>query len=206
MPIDADVETHPLGTDLKDMEYRQLAMFVMSEFALALGLPTSRIPFMMTGEGGSANKGELSGNSEDSYQDLINTRRKDFEDGWNRVFRPAGFTFRFRRTNRQDDVRETTAMMNRTTNLLSIQDSLFKAKKRLTLDAHLAMLSGTKMNILAEDVEDIPAADLMPGEGPGAMAGMGSANQPSKMDSRGRVTGDMAASKKRSATNKGVTA
>src|SRR3990167_907413 len=101
MPVDAELKVFPLGTNLKDMEYRELAMFIISEFLLALGLPVSRVPFLMSGSGGAANKGELSGNSEDSYQKKINSRRTLWENAWNAVFRKAGFTFRFRRDNLQ---------------------------------------------------------------------------------------------------------
>lgn len=50
------------------MEYRELAMFLISEFLLAIGVPTTRVPFLMTGSGGAANSGNLAGDSEQSYQ------------------------------------------------------------------------------------------------------------------------------------------
>lgn len=208
MALDTDVQVHALGTELKDMEYRELAMFVISVFALALGLPTSRVPFLMTGSGGSANKGELSGNSEDSYQGKINSRRMAWENAWNVVFRKAGFTFKFRRTNLQDDVRETTAMMNRTNNVVNIQNSLAMAGKTLTTNTLLAFLSGTKTNLTEEDVETLtiqpPVAPLSASSSPSA--GMGGSNQPSAMSNRAHVTQQRSDSKKRSATNNGVSA
>jgi HK97 family phage portal protein len=200
MPIDAEVETHALGTDLKDMEYRELAMFIISEFALALGLPTSRVPFLMTGSGGSSNKGELSGNSEDSYQTKLNARRCAFENKWNKVFKKAGFTFKFRRDNLQDDVRETQASTQRSAYVTEVQNSLFKSKKRLKLSAHLALLSGTKMNIEEDDVEDVPEEDLMP-MGPAPMAGRGGPLSPKDIDMKGKVSKDKSQAKKGTAFN-----
>jgi len=202
MPIDAEIETHALGTELKDMEYRELAMFIISEFALALGLPTSRVPFLMTGSGGSSNKGELSGNSEDSYQTKINSRRTIWENGWNKVFRKAGFTFKFRRDNLQDDVRETQAAVQRSAYVSEVQNSLFKAKKKLKLNAHLALLSGSKMNISEDDVEDVPKEDQFQQEQfPSPVGGAGGKMQPNSSQLGSKVTQDKAIAKDKTSFN-----
>lgn len=203
MPIDAEVSIHPLGTDLKDMEYRELAMFIISEFALALGLPTSRVPFLMTGSGGSSNKGELSGNAEDSYQTKINSRRKQWENSWNKIFKKAGFMFKFRRDNLQDDVRETQASVQRSAFVTGVQDSLFKSKKRLRLPAHLALLSGRQVNITEEDIEDVPEEDQMPFAPAGAIGGIGGEMQPGKLENSSKVTKDKSAAKEKTAFNNG---
>lgn len=155
LPIDAEVQVHKLGTDLKDMEYRELAMFALSEFCLALGVPTSRIPFLMTGSGGNANRGEMSGNSEDSYQKKVNNRRLNWESKWNKVFSKSGFIFRFRRDNVMDEVKETQAASQRSAFVLSTQNVLRNAGKELTEDALVQLLSGTKKNISLEDLKDL---------------------------------------------------
>lgn len=201
MPIDAEIETHEMGTAMKDMEYRELAMFIISEFALALGLPSSRVPFLMTGSGGTSNKGELSGNSEDAYQAKINARRTIWENGWNKVFRRAGFTAYFRRTNLQDDVRETQASSQRAAYVVSVQTSLAKAQKQLTLQAHLELLSGTKTNLSEEDVEDM--AIMVVNDMGGASAGMGGPMQPDNK-SKSTVGRDYQAAKEKTASNNGV--
>ncbi len=203
MPIDAEIGVEPLGTDLKDMEYRELAMFIISEFALALGMPTSRVPFLMSGSGGASNKGELSGNSETSYQTKINSRRSIMENGWNKVFRKAGFTFRFRRDNLQDDVRETQASTQRAAYVIQVQNSLMKAGKQLALDSHLAMLSGTKINLTEEDVEDVEQEQVMGGQ-LNALAGPGGKMQPSNLNIKSQVTQDKSAFKEKTASNNGV--
>jgi len=209
MPIDGDVTVHPMGVGLKDMEYRQLAMFCISEFALALGLPTSRVPFLMTGDGGSSNKGELSGNSEDSYQVKINSRRMIWENAWNKVFRKAGFTFKFRRDNLQDDVRETQASTQRAAYVAGIQTSLYKSGKQLKIPAHLALLSGSKVNIDEEDIEDVDLEGistklqlLEKGHfGNGAVAGLGGPMQPGAIDNQSKVSKDKSAAKEKTASN-----
>jgi len=203
MPIDAEVDAIPLGTNLKDMEYRELAMFLISEFALALGLPSSRVPFLMTGSGGTSNKGELSGNSEDSYQTKINARRSIWENAWNKVLRKAGFTFYFRRTNLQDDVRETQASTQRASYVSEVQNSLMKSQKKLTLQAHLQLLSGTKVNISEEDVEDMDMSLILNPIGESPIAGQGGKMQPNNK-SKSTVGQDFQASKEKTATNNGV--
>jgi len=203
MPIDGEVTVHPVGVGLKDMEYRELAMFCISEFALAVGIPISRVPFMMTGSGGSSNKGELSGNSEDSYQSKINSRRMIWENSWNKVFRKAGFTFKFRRDNLQDDARETMASQQRATYVMAMQSSLKMAGKQLTIPAHLSLLSGSKMNISEEDVEEFDVSIMeaqMIEQGP---TGPGQKEQPGKMNNKSKVSQDKSQSKQRTASNNG---
>ena len=204
MPVDAEITVHKMGTDLKDMEYRELAMFVISQYALSLGLPTSRIPFMMTGKGGTTGKGQLSGNTEDSYQDLINARRMVFENAWNPVFMDAGFTFKFRRDNLQDDIRETQASANRAAAMMSYQKSLAMVGVKFDLDAHLAFLSGKRMNFTRDDIE--PLADT---DSRGDNINMGeilNSMQTEKSDTKGRTTQDISDAKKQTATNEGVSA
>lgn len=203
MPIDGDVSVHPLGVGLKDMEYRELAMFCLSEFGLALGMPTSRIPFLMTGSGGSSNKGELSGNSEDSYQSKINARRKKHENSWNKVFRKAGFTYKFRRDNLQDDVRETQASQQRATYVMATQSSLKMAGKQLTIQAHLALLSGSKQNISEEDVEDFDV-EILESQMIQGPTGPGEEGQPNKMNNKSKVSQDKSLAKQATASNNGV--
>lgn len=184
MPLDAEVKVWPLGTSLKDMEYRELAMFVISEFMLALGVPTSRVPFLMTGSGGTANKGELSANTEDAYQKKINNRRLNWEDRWNTVFEKAGFIFQFRRDNLQDEVRETQAAQQNIQKVISIQDSLAKSGKQLTTQAHLQFLSGKKRDVSEEDVEEMDKDLFMMRSSPSNMASQNS--KPSNSITEGR--------------------
>jgi len=200
MPIDIEVGAIPLGEKLKDMEYKELAMFALSDFCLALGVPTSRIPFMTTGSGGTSNKGELSGTSEDAYQRKVNNRRTKWEDAWNPVFAKAGFTFKYRRDNLQDEVRETTAASQRTAFVASVQDNLQRLNKQLTIETALEMLSGSKINIGVDDIED-----YKPSEFTQDLVGVkptGNLLPNSQLNSR--VSKDNADSKTRTATNNGV--
>jgi hypothetical protein len=212
MPIDAEVGAIPLGEKLKDMEYRELAMFAISEFCLSLGLPTSRVPFMMVGSGGTSNKGELSGNSEDAYQKKINNRRLMWENSWNPVMSKANFTFKFRRDNLQDDIRETQAAAQRVTYVQGVMTNLKALNKQLSLQATLELLSGTKRNIDIDDVEEYIIPQYVEDE-----MNMQTESDNSKMEMqndmkmrntqlKSKVSGDRMASKMRTASNNGVSA
>lgn len=154
LAVDGDVGVHPLSTSLKDMEYRELAMFVVSEFLLAIGVPTTRVSLLMQGAGGATNTGNLAGDAEQAYQKKINSRRLQWERRLNPLFRKLGFTFKFRRDNVQDEVRETQATQMRYSSVGELQRVLNSAGKQLKEHVLLEMLSGTKINVQSDDVED----------------------------------------------------
>lgn len=204
MPIDAEVGAIPLGASMKDMEYRELAMFAVSEFCLAIGMPTSRVNYLMTGSGGTSSKGELSGNSEDAYQKKINNRREAWETVWNTIFSKAGFTVKFRRDNLQDEVRETQAATQRTAYVQGVLDNLSKVNKQLSVDAILQLLSGTKKNLSVDDLEEFSVPEHVEDM-------MQQNDTPDKNDMKqrdtalkSRVSNDRMASKMRTASNNGV--
>jgi hypothetical protein len=204
MPIDADVSVHPLGTNIKDMEYQQLAMFVISEFCLAMGLPISRVPMIMTGSGGPTNRGEISGSSDDAYEEKKNARRKRWEEAWNPHFSKLGFTFKFRRTNLQDDIRESSAATQRAAFVSSVQNSLANVGKKLSLQAHLELLSGSKRDIYEEDVEDIPK-EMMFSQNTSNLSNLNMTRfKPSENDIKSRNAAENEAYKESTATNYGV--
>jgi hypothetical protein len=161
LAIDGDVGVHQLGVGLKDMEYRELAMFIISEFAIATGLPTSNIPLLMSGQGGVANKGNLSGDANQGYERKINSRRLQWEDIVNEhIFNKLGFSIRFRRENLQDEVRETQATQMRYSSVGELQRVLQQQQKKLTDTALLDLLSGHQRVIQLNDIEDILESDL----------------------------------------------
>jgi len=205
MPVDAEVGVIPLSTQLKDMEYRELAMFAVSEFCLAIGLPTSRVPFMMTGSGGTTNKGELSGTAEDAYQKKINNRRRKWENKWNKIFIKAGFSVKIRRDNLQDEVRETQAATQRTAFVQGVLGNLQKLNKQLSIQATLDLLSGTKKNVCIDDIEDYEMPEFMEQKFGQDMPDQND-TKPRESELKSRVSNDRMASKMRTASNNGVNA
>lgn len=204
LAVDGEVGVHQLGASLKDMEYRELAMFIISEFLLAIGVPTTRIPFLMTGSGGAANKGNLAGDSEQSYQKKINNRRLQWEQLLNsRVFNKRGFSFRFRRDNLQDEVRETQATQMRYASVSELMSVLMKSGKQLKQDAMLEFLSGTKRHIMADDIEEAKMDFTMP-FGEGQNAGESNKGQTPVTNPKNNVQEANSRARIDNATNRGV--
>jgi hypothetical protein len=201
LAIDGEVGVHQLGMNLKDMEYRELAMFVVSEFLLAIGLPTTRVPFLMTGSGGAANKGNLAGDSEQSYQKKVNNRRRQWESILNtQVFNKLGFSFRFRRDNLQDEVRETQATQMRYASVGELQNVLMKAGKKLKESVLLDMLAGVKARLFEHDLEEMDMSMMNPmGQEPNPNKGQTPVTNPKnnvqEANSRARID---------NATNRGI--
>lgn len=199
MPIDAEIDIHPLGTSIKDMEYRELAMFEISEFCLALGVPISRIPLLMTGSGGPTNKGELSSGSDAPYEEKKNSRRETWENAWNPIFEKLGFTIKFRTTNKMDEIRETTCAMNRASFAQSVTNNLNIAGKKLTTQALLEVLSGDKNDFTEEDIEDVPIKVNV-----SEVSSSGNKGTPSSKSTESVVKKDYIESKENTANNNGV--
>lgn len=208
LAIDGEVGVHQLGTSLKDMEYRELAMFVISEFLFAIGLPTTRVPFLMTGSGGAANKGNLAGDSEQSYQKKINNRRLAFETKLNtRVFSKLGFTFKFRRDNLQDEVRETQATQMRYASISELQTVLMKNKKQLKTNSLLSLISGTKVHLEESDLEEFEMDSMQPGLPLQGEQGKGfpGKGQTPVTNPKNNVETARSEGRKQNATNRGIT-
>lgn len=202
LAVDGDVGVHQLGASLKDMEYRELAMFLVSEFLLATGLPTTRVPFLMTGSGGTANKGNLATDSEASYQKKINNRRLQWEHKLNsRVFKPLGFTIKFRRDNMQDEIREVQATQMRYTGVRELMDILSQAGKTLTDTALIDMLSGVKVRLFEKDLTELKIVTGQPNESSSSLfpPGQSPVTPPPSNVSNKRSEG-----RKNNATNRGV--
>jgi hypothetical protein len=204
MPIDADVSVLPLGATIKDMEFRELAMFTISEFCLALGVPISRIPFLTTGAGGPTNKGELSSGSDAPYEEKKNSRRDTWEDAWNPVFEKLGFTIKFRRTNLMDEIREVTCANQRAAFCTAVSNNLSQAGKKLTTEALLEVLSGDKNDFCEDDIEDMPIQVNVTESSTSGIQGQG--GSPSKKSTSSVVKRDYIESKQVNADNKGVSA
>ncbi len=205
MPIEGKITVHPLGTALKDMEYRELAMFLISEFCLGVGMPISRIPFLMQGSGGNPNQGVISNNTEDAYQKKVNNRRTQWENEWNPIISKLGFTFAFRRDNLQDEIRETTAAVNRAVYTEKMLEVLLKVGKELNTDAIMEFLSGNKRNIEISDLVDANPERMAMSRGMGANPITGDkANNSSDMDLQSHPASDLSKMRKETANNNGV--
>lgn len=205
--VEGALDIHPMGMQLKDMEYRELAMFILSEFCLSMGVPVSRVPFLMTGKGGTVNRGEISGDSEDAYTLKRDNRRLTWEKQLNEeVFQYAGFTFRFKRNDSQERIRLYTAANQRNASISSMVDILTKQNLRVKQDSLIHLLAGTKETIDADDIEEIPLEERNMGmpDGNVPLGAPGTEGQSSDTDTGSNQDRARSESRSDSANNNGV--
>tara|TARA_Y100000310_G_scaffold103241_1_gene101507 strand:+ start:4609 stop:6060 length:1452 start_codon:yes stop_codon:yes gene_type:complete len=108
------VDIEDLNSTPKDMEYKDLSLYVTSNIAFAYGIPVSRIPYLI---GQSATAGDSGGLAESGYWNRISEIQNQLEDLLNgQMFEEMGFHIRFDRKYKQDEVREAqTESMNAAT-------------------------------------------------------------------------------------------
>jgi len=148
-----DVDVKDLQGTAKDLEYKDLALYITSNIAFIYSIPITRIPYLI---GSSASKGDSGGLSEAGYWNFISSIQDDLEDLLNsQVFESLGWHIKFQRKYKQDEVREAqTRSMNADT-ITKYQSILSKAKKKLTSKKTLELL-----DFAQEDIEDFSPEDL----------------------------------------------
>ena len=142
-----DLNIQDLQGSPKDLEYKDLALYITSNIAFAYGIPVTRIPYLI---GTSANKGDAGGLSESGYWNKISDTQDSVEDLLNsQLFEPLGWAIKFTRKYKQDEVRDAqTNSMNADT-ITKYQTILSKNDQQPTLTKVLKMLKFTQ-----EDVEE----------------------------------------------------
>lgn len=147
--VAGNVKIEDLEKNIKDMEYKDLALYVTSVIAFALRVPVSRIPFMI---GGAQSKSDAGGLAESGYWSMIESRQKTLEMFLNsQLFNKVGFSIRFIKRYKIDDLREAQAMDMRATAVGKMSTELAKYGKKMT-DDKMADL----FDLSANDIEDMP--------------------------------------------------
>lgn len=141
-----EINIEDLQGNPKDLEYKDLALYITSNIAYAYGIPVSRIPYLI---GTSAVKGDSGGLSEAGYWNRISDLQNSIEDLLNsQMFEAMGWHIRFPRKYKQDEVREAqTASMNADT-VTKYQSILKQNNLQLTQRKILNLL-----NFSDEDIE-----------------------------------------------------
>lgn len=142
-----EIEVNDLAGNPKDMEYKDLALYITSNIAFAWGLPATRIPYLI---GTNSSRGDNGGISDAGYWNKIASKQDDIEDLLNsQLFEELGWHIRLPRKYKQDEVREAqTANMNADT-VSKVQLLLAKSKKQLTVEKTLDLL-----DLSYDDVEE----------------------------------------------------
>lgn len=130
-----DIEVKDLNPMNKDMEYRELAIYVTQVLIMLWGIPPSRIP-NMGGKTGSGS-GDQTTSSEGYYRKISHYQDKLESLLYRHIFRDMSVKFRFEKTYLQDEVREAQVDMFHADSILKKQGLLGKYNKRMTIDTLL---------------------------------------------------------------------
>jgi len=149
-----NVNVEDLSGNPKDLEFKELALYILSKVAWAFNIPVTRMPFLI---GSSATSGDSGGMAESGYWNMISEKQDMIEDLLNlQLFEPFGIMIELNRKYKQDEVREAqTDSMNADT-VTKYQDIYSKQNKKLTVDSINRLL-----NFNNEDLEEIPEKELM---------------------------------------------
>jgi len=148
-----DLKIEDLTASPKDLEYKDLALYITSNIAFAYGIPVTRIPYLI---GSSASKGDSGGLSEAGYWNKISDMQDSIEDLLNgQLFSELGWHLKFQRRYKQDEVREAQIMQMNTDTVTKLQSILQQGKIKLCQEKLLSLLDLTD-----DDVEDMTPEEL----------------------------------------------
>ena len=165
--------------------------------AFAFQIPSTRIPYILSGSGGAVNKGDSGGVSDSGYWRMIETQQDYLEDVYNQqLFNKLGFRIDFVRGNKQDKIRDTQAMVQQYDAVAKAQEIWKRYKMKPRKDKVLNMMEWTD-----EDVEDMSDEEMdLFSDNPNDRQ-----NQMNNMQTmRTESTVDRSNAKRESASNKGV--
>lgn len=146
------VQDLSFGKD-RDMEYQNLALWVLSGMLFAFGIPVTRVPFLI---GKAATGGDSGGMAESGYQSLISEKQDEIEDLMNyQLFESLGWHIQLPRHYKQDEVREAqTFSMNADT----------VSKLQFIYNSHKKKVSVQKINeilgLCDDDLEDMSPDEI----------------------------------------------
>jgi HK97 family phage portal protein len=131
----------------KDLEYKDLALYITSNIAFAYGIPVSRIPYLI---GSASSKGDSGGLAEAGYWNRISYLQDTIEDLLNeRIFGPHGWRIKFNRRYKQDEVREAQIQQMNADTVWKFQDILSRNGMRLKTEKVVGLL-----HLTPEDIEE----------------------------------------------------
>jgi HK97 family phage portal protein len=123
-----EIDIQDLQGNPKDMEFKELALYITSNFAFAWQIPVSRIPYLI---GSAASKGDSGGLGEAGYWNKISSIQDTLEDLLNsQLFEPMGYNIKFNRKYKQDEIRDAQRDMMRADAIVKYQEIFSKLKKQ----------------------------------------------------------------------------
>jgi HK97 family phage portal protein len=158
-----DIDIKDLQGSPKDLEYKDLALYVTSNIAFAFGIPVSRIPYLI---GSSATSGDSGGLAESGYWNRISDMQDSIEDLLNsQLFEAMDLNIRFNRKYKQDEVREAQTANMLADTVTKYQDILGKGGKQITLKKTLELLDWNDEDVeeleMSEESEDLNSSNSL---------------------------------------------
>jgi len=149
------VDVKDMEEKLRDMEYKDLALYVTSNIAYALQIPVSRIPYMI---GQAQSGGDAGGLAESGYWSMIDSDQLKIENLMNtQYFEAKSYMGKFRRHYKIDDLREVQALGMKADAITKMQTVFSTYGKELSV----AKIT-TLMDLNSNDVVDIPKDRVNP--------------------------------------------
>jgi len=144
-----EIDIQDLQGNPKDLEYKDLALYITSNIAFAFGIPVTRIPYLI---GSSASGGDGgSGLAESGYWNKISDFQDSIEDLLNsQLFNDLGWAIKFPRRYKQDEVRESQIKSMNADTVIKYQEIFAKQGKQLKTDKVLELMCWNE-----EDIEDV---------------------------------------------------
>ena len=157
MVFTGEIDIQDLQGNPKDLEYKDLALYITSNIAFAYGIPSSRIPYLIgsaaTSSGGGDSLAEAGywnriSDFQDSVEDLLNSQ----------MFEKLGWNIRFNRKYKTDEVKVAQVESMHADSVIKFQQIFEKQGKQLKTEKVLELMSWNE-----EDIEEIDMS-LMPTE------------------------------------------
>jgi hypothetical protein len=127
--LTGDIDVQDLQDKLRDMEYVDLARYIMSNIAYALSIPQGRLPYNLDQNSG----GDSGGLAEAGYWSMIESDQQYIEQIFNtQLGKKLGFTIKFSKPYKIDDVRETQVMTMKADAIQKIQTILRERKLKIS--------------------------------------------------------------------------
>lgn len=148
------VEVENLEDGLKDMDFENLFMHIKSNVANAILVPLSRLGDYQSKGGGS----DAGGLADSGYWSGIESDQRVIEMDLNsQLFNELGFSIRFKKPYKIDEVREAQAANQNIAFILQANTGLANSyQKRIKIESYLNLISGNSREVSVDDVEDLP--------------------------------------------------
>jgi len=154
MVFTGEVNIEKVGSDVKDLEYQELALYITSNIAYSFQIPVTRIPYLI---GKAASGGDSGGLAEKGYWTRISEIQDMIENLLNnQMFDKLGWAIRFNRSYKQDEVREAQVFNMNIDSVQKAESMLHAHKKRFKVEKIVEIL-----DVSPNDLEEIPEDELL---------------------------------------------